>query len=332
MFVDRAKSFRNCPRPGCVFVAQYEKRTKREINCKCGYRYCFTCGVTPHDPMPCDLAKRFMEIPDEATRILLAATTKECPKCHKLITKNKACNHMSCPCGFQFCWLCKEEWGNHGSDGSTYYNCKKYAKAQEKGVAINQEEADFAANQAFLQSYYVYRNSYDNHAKQAAMLTKLLAAVEKSPHPREAVQAIKECLECTIEAERILQWSFAMSYYLKGAGSRKEFFELQQTQLSQLCESVEALVEKKSVEELLPIQDVLRHHSGSIKRSATGTSDAMMSDVFLDILTAEAQQAKVWACVACGLSQDQTLRNCTRCGSCKKHGEAECHRPECQGG
>lgn len=33
-------------------------------------------------------------------------TIKECPKCERSIYKNGGCNHMTCKCQFEFCWLC----------------------------------------------------------------------------------------------------------------------------------------------------------------------------------------------------------------------------------
>jgi hypothetical protein len=77
-----------------------------------------------HRPAPCDVVKKWLakEKSDDATLVWLAARTKECPKCHVPIEKNKACNHMKCSkCGHDFCWLCKDDWSKHGAETGGYY-------------------------------------------------------------------------------------------------------------------------------------------------------------------------------------------------------------------
>lgn len=39
---------------------------------------------------------------------------KACPRCSRLIQKNKGCNSMRCKCGYQFCWDCLGENCGHG--------------------------------------------------------------------------------------------------------------------------------------------------------------------------------------------------------------------------
>jgi len=89
---------------------------------------------------------------DDATEKMLLATTKQCPGCKVRITKNKACNHMTCAnCRHQFCWVCKGDWKEHGGQTGGYYVCKKYNENVAKGIFSDEEKA-MTDQQTYLQS------------------------------------------------------------------------------------------------------------------------------------------------------------------------------------
>lgn len=80
-------------RPGCL--------CKRRVTCTvCEKDTCFKCGKAWHD------SKCVVEELDGAiARYLLVAN---CAKCNAPITKNGACNHMTCSrCNYEFCWICR---------------------------------------------------------------------------------------------------------------------------------------------------------------------------------------------------------------------------------
>lgn len=45
---------------------------------------------------------------------------KPCPKCQLATVKNEGCNHMSCPCGGQWCWVCGKDIGAAAGVGWHY--------------------------------------------------------------------------------------------------------------------------------------------------------------------------------------------------------------------
>lgn len=53
--------------------------------------------------------------------------SKPCPKCSLAVTKNDGCNHMTCRCGHQFCWICRREWNDCGGT----YKCNKFDKSNK---------------------------------------------------------------------------------------------------------------------------------------------------------------------------------------------------------
>jgi len=85
--------------------------------CSNGHHTCLKC-MSPRHLGPCDAAAAM----DAETREMLVASSKPCPGCHMLITKNDGCNHMTCRCGQHFCWRCLKpfspqvRWIAHNSD------------------------------------------------------------------------------------------------------------------------------------------------------------------------------------------------------------------------
>lgn len=74
--------------PGAVMVTCVTCRT----------HYCIKCGNKNHSGRPCPPPLKTLE--------WVTKNTKECSKCRSPIEKNDGCNHMTCRCGYEFCWLC----------------------------------------------------------------------------------------------------------------------------------------------------------------------------------------------------------------------------------
>ncbi|KAL1858926.1 hypothetical protein Daus18300_009796 [Diaporthe australafricana] len=55
-----------------------------------------------------EIQRRRLE--DEWSEQLIEVSTKGCPRCAKRIEKNEGCMHMTCPCGYEFCWECTGPW------------------------------------------------------------------------------------------------------------------------------------------------------------------------------------------------------------------------------
>lgn len=50
-----------CPAPGCSYAIKVDFSPLKPMSCscKCGHEFCFDCGDVWHEPVPCDLLKRF---------------------------------------------------------------------------------------------------------------------------------------------------------------------------------------------------------------------------------------------------------------------------------
>ena len=59
------------------------------------------CGRIDHDG-PCERST------DEASERLIAETSLHCPSCQTPVVKEEGCNHMTCRCQHEFCYVCGE--------------------------------------------------------------------------------------------------------------------------------------------------------------------------------------------------------------------------------
>ncbi|XP_077484198.1 E3 ubiquitin-protein ligase parkin [Amblyomma americanum] len=118
-----------CPRPGCGqgLLLSSDQGCSR-VTCQCGFVFCRQC-LQGHHLGPCDstekeqatspwrpsfgMAAQGSSTWDEASWLTVRATTKPCPKCRTPTERSGGCMHMVCnrsQCGFQWCWLCQDEW------------------------------------------------------------------------------------------------------------------------------------------------------------------------------------------------------------------------------
>lgn len=83
---------------------------------ECGKRFCSQCLLEPHEGK-CD--------DEEINFFKNNLHYRQCQKCKVIIEKNQGCNHMTCRCGYQFCYVCGDRWSPH-----------HYFRHDENGIPI----------------------------------------------------------------------------------------------------------------------------------------------------------------------------------------------------
>ncbi|KAK6581264.1 hypothetical protein PZA11_005955 [Diplocarpon coronariae] len=58
---------------------------------------------------------------ESASISFLAARVKNCPKCRVKVELSEGCDHVTCICSHQFCWLCLRPWGLRFHDPACRY-------------------------------------------------------------------------------------------------------------------------------------------------------------------------------------------------------------------
>lgn len=265
-YIEGRPTMKACPAPDCKVtvvaaqeIAQLESdgRILPEVTCTCGYMFCFKCCRVAHRPAPCSVAKEWIEkCSSEAENAnWIIANTKKCPKCDTQIEKNQGCNHMTCSrCKHEFCWLCKGSWKEHGNATGGYYRCNRWEASQKTGSKTAEEEdAENAKNS--LQKYLFYFKRFDNHSKSRQLAIKSLETTGDRMAQLRGLKAgngggfndvsfLEDAVKTVIECRRVLQWTYAMGYYLD-KGPEKNLFENLQEMLEKNCEHLHGLAEQE---------------------------------------------------------------------------------------
>ncbi|KAM9998601.1 hypothetical protein ACTFIY_008264 [Dictyostelium cf. discoideum] len=244
-YVDDNPQVKWCPAPGCIYSIRCDRKERKEaVCCKCGFQYCFNCNdyeIGDHMPCPCSQVDKWLQkASDESENVTwMLANTKKCPECRSPIEKNGGCMHMTCRknaggCGFEFCWLCRGPWTEHGSTTGGYYNCNKYDKSKAK-------EDDDKAHDAKteLEAYMFYYHRYESHRN--AM--KIADEQRRNAHLKEQqilskfdvrsadTKFLMEATEQLLKNRRVLQYSYVYGYYLDKKSQERNLFEYLQEDL-----------------------------------------------------------------------------------------------------
>ncbi|KAK9280010.1 hypothetical protein L1049_013695 [Liquidambar formosana] len=82
---------------------------------KCQKLFCIYCKVPWHEKLTCHEYKRLNPPRAEDAKLKSLATVnlwRQCVKCNHMIELAEGCYHMTCRCGFEFCYTCGAEWKN----------------------------------------------------------------------------------------------------------------------------------------------------------------------------------------------------------------------------
>lgn len=114
--------YRHCSRPGCRATFRY-KAPMQTVTCplECGSSYCNNCVYAHLPTVSCEAAAQ--ERGQQRSQEWITGNTKQCPNCPNRIEKNNGCNHMTCKCKHEFCWVCMGPWTEHRNRENASYRC-----------------------------------------------------------------------------------------------------------------------------------------------------------------------------------------------------------------
>ncbi|CAJ1979356.1 unnamed protein product [Sphenostylis stenocarpa] len=107
---------------------------------KCHGLFCFNCKVPWHSGMTCLVYKRLNPNPPAEDLKLKSLASRnrwrQCVKCNYVIELAEGCYHMTCRCGFEFCYICGAEW----KEKKATCDCPLWA---EDNIWIEDHESDW---------------------------------------------------------------------------------------------------------------------------------------------------------------------------------------------
>lgn len=348
-FVDDRSDVKWCPAPDCTCAVSYPKKLSREINCECGFSWCFGCGQESHRPLTCEtLTKWNQKVMADDNETWILANTKPCPKCKNAIQKNLGCMHMTCKCGYQFCWLCLGDWSSHGSVTGGFYRCNKFTLEKKKGKYEEEEKKRLLAAYS-LKRFEHYYERYLNHK---ASIRNAKEKISKCKIQVEYMYGIiKESLvfdfyidaaSIIYNAVRSLAYSYALGYFLTSE-SKLRFYEFIQGELESNVILLEGLL-RRDLTSFLNFENdlsglnsefinyrvevvnlttvVSRYFNDCLTQMENGFPDVEdkggneEGDMYLKSLV-NLNFVDKWICAACTLANELSLNACIACGTAR---------------
>ncbi|XP_060200894.1 probable E3 ubiquitin-protein ligase ARI8 [Lycium barbarum] len=261
-YVEENRKIKWCPAPGCECAVEFEIGSESyDVICDCSNGFCWNCVEEIHRPIDCDtIAKWISRNHEEAANTnWILAFTKKCPKCDNSIEKNMGCMHMTCRCGYQFCWLCFEKWG------TCYSKCNRYEEKKEIKEAKQ-------CVQRYMHFYERWLSNEKSKQKAIVDLKKMRDEGLKNFSELHSlaetefefiIQAWKQIVKC----RRVLKWTYAYGFYLpKEEVAKTRFFEYLQGEAEAGLERLHHCVEKELMDHLGSTKELDYTEQGSYKK------------------------------------------------------------------
>ncbi|EEF36012.1 zinc finger protein, putative [Ricinus communis] len=161
-----------CPYPKCSAlmsrneVSDGSERSGARKCLKCHALFCINCKVPWHSNMTCGIYKLLNPNPPGEDGKLKSLATKnlwrQCVKCNHMIELAEGCYHMTCRCGYEFCYNCGAEWKDKKATCSCPIWDENYILHDQNGLDSDEEDDDLEFDDDNDDEYEFYRHDYDS--------------------------------------------------------------------------------------------------------------------------------------------------------------------------
>ena len=244
-FIKTCQNIKHCPNEKCNYYIKCLNNIPKEIRCKCGFVFCFSCLNESHNPINCDMTRTWKAIDLEYQKKYkldeIGYKNQKCPNCSSLIEKSQISTHIICNkdfCLYQFCWNCLGKWKTHNFD------CYKNKVDKNK----------------FLKYYkickgYEYNNDLFENLKIRIIQLKIQLTEDKNYVFKDDVKFLDEAFELIVDNNRFLKNIFIFYYFLNINADIQIFEHNFQFFLKQNNLLLE-LIEFKKLDEIINIENI----------------------------------------------------------------------------
>ncbi|CAH2051566.1 unnamed protein product [Thlaspi arvense] len=252
-YIEDNKMVKWCPStPHCGNAIRVEDDELCEVECSCGFQFCFSCSYQAHSPCSCLMWELWRKkCHDESETVnWITVHTKPCPKCYKPVEKNGGCNLVTCICGQSFCWLCGAATGkDHTWSRISGHSCGRYQEDKEKQMERAKRD---------LYRYMHYHNRYKAHIDSSKLEDKLSDTIlekvsisEKRQLQLKDFSWVTNGLHRLFRSRRVLSYSYPFAFYMFGDELFKDEMSSEEREIKQNLfedqqQQLEANVEKLS--------------------------------------------------------------------------------------
>lgn len=235
-----------CPAPGCPKALSISSFTYPGVTCSCDNSFCMSCHDSYHDPVTCDLLKKWQKIikygkDEHASNEWIEKNSKPCPQCKTPIEKNGGCNHMTCrsqSCRYEFCWICLGNWKTHNSHG-----CNQYVAPTTVKMSNHDPELFLARLMHYQARFEAHKQSWKLERPLSEKVTGLIATFE-TERDRARFTFLENGVKVLGSCRQILQNTFIFAF-LAERNNQIEIFEENQRDLEQATEILSAYFERE---------------------------------------------------------------------------------------
>ncbi|KAK3394216.1 hypothetical protein B0H63DRAFT_517358 [Podospora didyma] len=210
-----------CSEPDCGEWIRKVNKARKTARCSKGHEMCVMCRQPPHaelDACPQDNDRHLTD------QLAEEEGWRRCIRCNILVEHREACQHMTCRCGAEFCYVCGAAWPTCSC------NMEQLNEIKQRAAARRQErEEREAADNEWLQKALQLIEELEREERRKADEVRAIEAAERAR--REEARLIE--LEAKFEELRI---------------SLTELDDLQRTMLSSVHDSEILACEARAVE------------------------------------------------------------------------------------